>query len=102
VPDLSKLCVRALLAYQADAIFLLCSAATQPWDQPAKLLDHQPPRKEAKENERAAGMFLLQEIFGPTDTVCGIVMPLSSSPPQGVTLMLRILSGTPRLRLSSC
>src|SRR5882672_9408939 len=56
-PDLSKRFLRALLAHQADAIFPLCSAATQLWEQPAKLPLSPAGAKRAKGNERAAGMF---------------------------------------------
>src|SRR4051794_28963224 len=47
-------------------------------------------------------VFASRKCFGPAAELCGIVMPLSSNPPHGVTLMLRICSVVPIARLNSC
>src|SRR6266496_3084123 len=61
-------------------------------------------RREKRERKRTRNrnVFASRKCLGPTGEVCGIVMPLSYSPPQGVTLMLRIASVVPRRRLNSC
>src|SRR5947207_15317992 len=49
-------------------------------------------RREKRERNRTRrrNVFASRKCFGATGEVCAIVIPLSSSPPQGVTLMLRI------------
>ena len=61
-------------------------------------------RREKRERKRtrSRNVFASRKSLEPTGEVWAIVMPLSSSPPQGVTLMLRIPSVVPRRRLNSC
>jgi len=60
--------------------------------------------REKRETNRTRNrnVFASRKCFGPALELCGMVMPLSSSPPHGVTLMLRICSVVPIARLSSC
>src|SRR5262249_7021484 len=58
--------------------------------------------KTERKRTRSRNVFASRKCLGPAEEVCAILMPLNSSPPQGVTLMLRISSGVPRRRLSSC
>src|SRR5947199_10840733 len=61
-------------------------------------------RREKRERNRTRrrNVFVSSKCFRPPGEVCPIVLPLSSSPPQVVTLILRIPSVLPRRRLNSC
>ena len=69
--------------FRQAPIFLLCSAATR-LSEPTGETSLITSRREKSERKRTRSRNVLasRKSFGPTDTICGIVMPLSSSPPR--------------------
>jgi len=58
--------------------------------------------KTESKRTRSRNVFASRKFPGPPEELCAIVIPLSSSPPHGVKLMLRIRRLVPSRRLSSC
>ena len=58
--------------------------------------------KSDRKRMRSRKALALRKFPDARPEICGMVSPLSLSPPQGVTLIRRMASGVPRRWLSSC